>query len=529
MATDYSIILKALLNTSTIGSQLLDIQKQIDGSRALKPIKINIFPRIDDAFPKEVSDIFDKIKSQSKLFGNIDIFKKNGEDIKFMVKSIDQFNQSLTTTLTKQKQLDPVTKKDVSVWRVSEKVSQNSEQLMKSEQNYIGANFAYQAKEQQKLAEENIVNTRKVELAKQASIEKLATEERAALYKIEQEKKTFLDKMSNEERAALYKTDQEKKAIIQKAHDKRVSQIEELAVKEATANAKSLENSQKQSDAMAQRALETQARFQGKTGSPQIKTVLDTQDQILAQKKLADAMIAVGNVPGATKYTKSMADLTDKSKIAEKSLGGVKGALESLRDGFTRAIKNVFEYGIAYNMLNGAVQQFQQSIQYVKDLNKEMTNIQLVTGGTDEQTKNLAVGYNTLAKEMGATTLEIARGSLEFVRQGKSAEETGILIKNSMMMSKLGNMDSSQSTDRLTSIMNGFKLKAEETIGVVDVLINLDNQFATSIDEISTAMKYGSNTAQQVGVDFNHLASYITVISSTTRQSAEMIGQAFPV
>lgn len=39
-------------------------------------------------------------------------------------------------------------------------------------------------------------------------------------------------------------------------------------------------------------------------------------------------------------------------------------------------------------------------------------------------------------------------------------------------------------------------------------------------------MKYASNTSQQVGVDFEHLAAYVTVISSTTRQSAEMIGQA---
>lgn len=39
-------------------------------------------------------------------------------------------------------------------------------------------------------------------------------------------------------------------------------------------------------------------------------------------------------------------------------------------------------------------------------------------------------------------------------------------------------------------------------------------------------MKYAANSAQQVGVDFDHLAAYITVISSTTRMSAETIGQA---
>lgn len=39
-------------------------------------------------------------------------------------------------------------------------------------------------------------------------------------------------------------------------------------------------------------------------------------------------------------------------------------------------------------------------------------------------------------------------------------------------------------------------------------------------------MKYVSTTAQQAGVDFDHLAAYITVISNTTRMSSETIGQS---
>ena len=72
------------------------------------------------------------------------------------------------------------------------------------------------------------------------------------------------------------------------------------------------------------------------------------------------------------------------------------------------------------------------------DLNKELTNIQLVTGQTDQEVAKLGVGYNNLAKEMGATTLEVTKGSLEYIRQGKTAEETQTLLKNTMMVAKLG-------------------------------------------------------------------------------------------
>jgi len=44
--------------------------------------------------------------------------------------------------------------------------------------------------------------------------------------------------------------------------------------------------------------------------------------------------------------------------------------------------------------------------------------------------------------------------------------------------------------------------------------------------EIATALQYSSNSAQQAGISFDELASYVTVLSSVTRRSAESIGQS---
>ena len=93
-------------------------------------------------------------------------------------------------------------------------------------------------------------------------------------------------------------------------------------------------------------------------------------------------------------------------------------------------------------------------------------------------------------------------------------------MKSTLMLSKLGNMEAAEATEKLTSTLNGFKLEAEDASLVVDKMIDLDNQFATSAGEISTALQYSANSAQQAGVSFDELASYITVISSVTRRSA---------
>jgi TP901 family phage tail tape measure protein len=168
-----------------------------------------------------------------------------------------------------------------------------------------------------------------------------------------------------------------------------------------------------------------------------------------------------------------------------------------------------------------------QGIQYITDLNKEMTNIQIVTGFDTGTIGQLAIDYNDLGKELGATTIEVAKSSTEWFRQGKSIQETQELIKSSMMMSKLANMDSAQATEYLTSIINGFKLEASEVEDVISSLVALDNKFATSTAEIASAMQRSSVSAQQAGVSMEELASMITVVSDVSRRAPESIGEAF--
>ena len=96
-----------------------------------------------------------------------------------------------------------------------------------------------------------------------------------------------------------------------------------------------------------------------------------------------------------------------------------------------------------------------------------------------------------------------------------------------MMLSKLGALDSAQATEYLTAILNGFNMKGEDAVKVVDKLVAIDNIAATSAGEMATAMQYSSAIAKETGISFENLAAMIGAVSSNTRLSAEVIGQAF--
>jgi len=225
-----------------------------------------------------------------------------------------------------------------------------------------------------------------------------------------------------------------------------------------------------------------------------------------------------------------VAELNDKLQVLDAGIRQSGKATWSWAEQMKVAIKRTIEWGAATAVLYGAYRQLREGIQYVIDLNKELTNIQVLqtTGAkTNEQIQDLANSYNDLAIEMGVSTLEIARGSTEWLRSGKSISQTKELLKSTLMLSKLGAIEAADATKYLTAIMNGFNMEAEESESVVDKLVQLDNNYATSVSEIAQAMQRSSASAQMAGVEFDQLAAYITVVSSETRRSASTIGEAF--
>lgn len=97
-------------------------------------------------------------------------------------------------------------------------------------------------------------------------------------------------------------------------------------------------------------------------------------------------------------------------------------------------------------------------------------------------------------------------------------------MKASTMLSKLGMMESSEATEKLTAALNGYKLEANEAINVVSKLVNVDLIAATSSDEVATALQRVSSLAGSVGIELDRIIAMIATASEATRLSAETIG-----
>lgn len=92
-----------------------------------------------------------------------------------------------------------------------------------------------------------------------------------------------------------------------------------------------------------------------------------------------------------------------------------------------------------------------------------------------------------------------------------------------MTLSKVGAMESAEATELLTSTLNGYKMAAEDSMGVVDKISAIDMAAATSSEELMVALSRTANSADDAGVSFDKLLAMIATTSSVTRKSASTI------
>lgn len=214
----------------------------------------------------------------------------------------------------------------------------------------------------------------------------------------------------------------------------------------------------------------------------------------------------------------------DANVDGAEALNDVGNGLDTINKKSAATVASITLLHEAMNLLEQAARRV---IQTPVDLDAQLTDLRMVTGDSYEEAARLVSGYNELAKELGATTPSVLDAASEWLRQGKTIAETTELIEQSMILSKVGAMDSETATKRLTSTMMGYKLAVEEVAGVVDRLTAVDMAAAVSADGIAEALSHTASSAYLAGLELDKIIAYLTVVQETTQKSASVVGESF--
>ena len=194
--------------------------------------------------------------------------------------------------------------------------------------------------------------------------------------------------------------------------------------------------------------------------------------------------------------------------------------VQEMKSAFDSAVANVVS-------LTAALQTFKQMVNTAKDIDTSLYNLQVATGGTREQTKELIGTYNEMAQNLGSTTTQVANAADDWLRSGKSISEANDLIKDSMVLAKIGMMDTGEASEDLMAILNGYQIDASKAIEIISKLGSVDRESASDAGGLAEALSRTASSAKQAGVDIDLLLGILAAMKDTAPTiSNEQIGNS---
>lgn len=227
------------------------------------------------------------------------------------------------------------------------------------------------------------------------------------------------------------------------------------------------------------------------------------------------------NGSGTDKTTQKIQKLANEAKNTQSAFDKLKNTIGGVFSGKSLAFT---AYLTAMNEIRKAANGAKAEI---KDLDQSITDLSVAMGQGRSAASDYLKQLNQQAQSIGATTKEVADSADSWLRQGKSAKEAGKLVYDSMMLSKLGQIQSADASKYLTSALNGYKKSASEAIDVVDKLTAVDMQSASDAGGLAESMSKTASAADMAGVSMDKLIGMIASVKEVTQDSDESVGNMF--
>lgn len=212
-----------------------------------------------------------------------------------------------------------------------------------------------------------------------------------------------------------------------------------------------------------------------------------------------------------------------KNIVSQAQLAGKTG--KSFVDDFGRAFGQIFQFAGAYGMIQNVIFDVpRQMWSAVRDVDDAMTNLQMATGVSNEQAKELMSTYAQLGDQLKATSTDVAASATEWLKQGQSIKNSEKLAQDSIILSKIGDLSSEDATKTITAAMKSYNLGVNEVMDFVDQISAVDLVSATDVGGLATAFNEVAANARQAGVETEQLLAYAAAIGETTQEGMASVG-----
>ena len=141
----------------------------------------------------------------------------------------------------------------------------------------------------------------------------------------------------------------------------------------------------------------------------------------------------------------------------------------------------------------------------------EMVKASAIMGATGSQAKALENEVRRLGETTAFTGQEAAGGLTALAMSGLSVEQSLAALAPALNLAAIGQIDMYRSADILTNVMYGFRLGAEETTNIVDILATSITSSNATIEQMANALSYVAPIASAARGEIKEVVSILEV------------------
>ena len=190
-------------------------------------------------------------------------------------------------------------------------------------------------------------------------------------------------------------------------------------------------------------------------------------------------------------------------------------------------LKNTARWQISSSILHGFMGTLQHAYGYAQDLNRSLNDIRIVTSQSVDQMARFAEQANKSARALSTTTTEYTKASLIYYQQGLTDAEVKERTDVTVKMANVAGSSAQIVSDQMTAVWNNFDDGSKSLEYYADVMTALGAATASSTDEIAAGLEKFAAVSETVGLSYEYATAALATVTATTRQSADVVGNAF--
>jgi len=198
-----------------------------------------------------------------------------------------------------------------------------------------------------------------------------------------------------------------------------------------------------------------------------------------------------------------------------------------------RDVVEVLKWTIAIGAIYGPMRKMGEMLEQAKKIQLDLVDVQIALGSSTRDMQVVFEATSDIATQTSSSIEGVIEGySLAVAAASSAGSEfqrmvtTNTLLKDSMILSKLANLDQKTSLDTLVGALSQLGMSLTQGTQLLDSWVAVAKRANVSINQLATSFTIVGTAAAEVGLDFNELNALIGTLAQATNLSADEVGNA---